>query len=144
MKCLVKLSVAPGINYEAAADVDLVLHPGRKVLMQCDYYREVATVKCVLAENIPHTLEELEERRARQSKGRHVEGTHLPQVLRHATPDEVRAAAKNALYAESVHVQCQSRIDYYGLPMKVLATHISLDRSMAYFQFSSEGRVDFR
>ena len=28
--------------------------------------------------------------------------------------------------------------------MKVLATHISLDRSMAYFQFCSEGRVDFR
>jgi cell fate regulator YaaT (PSP1 superfamily) len=65
-------------------------------------------------------------------------------VLRLATEeDRTRALEVHAL-AGPAHEVCQELIITLGLPMKLVRTYFGLDKSKVVFEFSAEGRVDFR
>jgi len=65
-------------------------------------------------------------------------------VLRRATDEDRRVAAENHALARSSFRVCLQLIRQLGLPMKLSAGYYALDRSKAVFEFTADGRVDFR
>lgn len=144
MKQLYSLTVSPGIGYEAAADLDLKLQPGMKVVIRCDHYQDFATVKSV-SKNAPfEDLEEMERQRNATFRGRHIEGVHIPIVLRVATHEDLERHSENYHDSQLMMMEAKEAIQHHGLKMKLVGSHLCFDRKTIFFQFSSEGRVDFR
>lgn len=144
MKRLYCLSTTAGINYEAIGDLSLGLEPGRQVVIQCDRYQEVAMVKKVCPMEPFDDAAVAEEQFHQRNKGRHIAGLHLPVILRLATPDDLAKVQENAQRLDEVHQRTVERIHAHHLEMKLIHEHFTLDRKLLIFQFTSDGRVDFR
>ena len=65
-------------------------------------------------------------------------------VLRRATPEDLARAEKNAQKAREAMQICQERIAAHNLEMKLVDAEYSFDNSKITFNFTAEGRVDFR
>ena len=65
-------------------------------------------------------------------------------VLRRATPEDLARAEKNAQKAREAMKICQERIAAHNLEMKLVDAEYSFDNSKITFNFTAEGRVDFR
>lgn len=65
-------------------------------------------------------------------------------VLRVATDDDRLTIAKNALLAKQALVQARVQVDRRGLQMNLFHARYSFDRTRLTFQFTAEGRIDFR
>jgi len=143
VKHLYRVAVAPGLEYECVGDAALELHRDDRVIVRCDRYQDYARV-AACCNDAPVDAAELERERAHHVRGRHVEGQHLPEVMRRATPEDDQRAAENSEYARGLHGKARDRIVLHRLDMKLIDTHCSFDRRLAVFQFSAEGRVDFR
>lgn len=144
MICLYKLSIAPGIDYEAAGDQELELLPGARVVVKCDRYCDIGHIGGIAPALPGATIDGLEAARARQSRGRHLEGRHLPRILRRAVAEDEKKAAVNERDAEAVHLHAIGCIRKRNLEMKLVRTRYSLDRKVIFFQFSADSRIDFR
>jgi hypothetical protein len=68
----------------------------------------------------------------------------MPTATRVVTERDLARAGENRRRAESMQRTAAERIAAQGLVMKVINTHLSLDGRLAIFQFTAEGRVDFR
>ncbi len=68
----------------------------------------------------------------------------LKQVLRRATAEDLQRAEKNAQKAREAMRICQERIIAHNLEMKLVDAEYSFDNSKITFNFTAEGRVDFR
>ena len=68
----------------------------------------------------------------------------LKPVLKKADEDEI--ARYNELKAESerANVLCKERILHHKLPMKLVGTEYTFDKTKLIFYFTAEGRIDFR
>jgi cell fate regulator YaaT (PSP1 superfamily) len=143
VKYLYRVAVAPGLEYECVGDAALELRRDDRVIVRCDRYQDYARVAACQADE-PVDAAELERQRAQEARGRHVEGQHLPEVMRRATPEDDARAAENDEKSRSLHGKARERIAAHRLEMKLIHTHCSFDRRLAVFQFSAEGRVDFR
>lgn len=143
MKQLYKVRISPGLDYECLAEETLGLTPGQQVVIRCERYLDFATVHEVMGRQIDD-VEAFERQRAQQSKGRHIEGQKVPQILRVATEEDLLQAAENGRRAREAHLQTMERIRAHGLEMKLIYTHYAFDRKLIIFQFSAEGRIDFR
>ncbi|WP_293958216.1 stage 0 sporulation family protein [uncultured Fusobacterium sp.] len=68
----------------------------------------------------------------------------LKPVIKKADEDEIRRY--NELKEESAKANklCKERIIYHKLPMKLVGTEYTFDRSKLIFYFTAEGRIDFR
>jgi hypothetical protein len=143
VKYLYRVAVAPGLEYECVGDAALELRRDDRVIVRCDRYQDYARIAVCLADQ-PVDPAELERERAEQVRGRHVEGQHLPEVMRRATAEDAARAAENDERARSLHAKARERVAVHRLEMKLIHTHCSFDRRLAVFQFSAEGRVDFR
>ena len=143
MKYLYRVAVASGLDYECMGDAALDLHRDDRVIVRCDRYQDYARVVGCLAAQ-PVDVSELERSRAEQARGRHVEGQHVPEIIRRATPQDDTHAAENDERSRSMHARARECIVLHRLEMKLIETHCSFDRRLAVFQFSAEGRVDFR
>lgn len=86
--------------------------------------------------------------------GRVTEGRHsvpdelipqpLKQLLRVATPGDLRKEESNRAKETEARQACVALIQQHGLPMRLVNVAYTLDRSRVVFYFSAEGRVDFR
>jgi len=68
----------------------------------------------------------------------------MPKIERKATVQDKGKANENRMRAKSAFRTAQSHIDALKLPMKLLSCHYSHDGKLVTFQFSADGRVDFR
>ena len=143
MQALYKISVAEGLSYEALGDFD-AFQKGQQVVIQCERFQELGTVVCRCSQEPIEDIQKFEEQRAKNNKGRHIEGQKLPTILHLASPDECQRANDNLEKANEAHVMTLTRIHAHGLEMKLIQTHYALDRRLLVFQFSADGRVDFR
>lgn len=143
MNALYKVSVAEGLCYEIFGDFG-TLKKGDKIIIQCERFQELATVSRQISHEPIADIEEFENDRAKSNKGRHIEGQKIPVFQRMATEEDFQRASENREKAESVFQTAIERIHFHNLEMKLIQTHYSLDRKLLVFQFSAEGRIDFR
>jgi cell fate regulator YaaT (PSP1 superfamily) len=143
MKQLVKVNVTTGISYECIAEDDISPALGDKVVVRCERYLDFGAI-CSVSDEPIEDESSFEKRRAQLSKGRHIEGQKIPRVLRLATAEDEAQAADNDARALDAHHKTQERIRAHKLDMKLIHTHYAFDRKLLLFQFSAEGRVDFR
>ncbi len=143
MNTLYQTTIASGLNLECLGDDALGLHIGDTVIIQCEKYMENAVVSSVLQEQIADVAE-FDRLRAEKSKGRRMEGDKTPVILRKATPEDLKVIEDNAKLTGDAQVRTRERIGVHGLEMKLVYTHYSFDRKLLLFQFSADGRVDFR
>lgn len=144
MKALYKVSVSVGLSYECIADCDLDLQPGDQVIVRCERYLDFASVdRCCPCEALEDEAA-FEKRRAQTTKGRHIEGQKIPLILRKATLQDQEKASENEEKAKAAHFKALERIKFHALEMKLIQTHYAFDRKILVFQFSAEGRIDFR
>ena len=68
----------------------------------------------------------------------------LKPVLRRATPEDLERAEKNVQKAREAMKICQERIVAHKLEMKLVDAEYAFDNSKITFNFTAEGRVDFR
>ncbi len=73
-----------------------------------------------------------------------VDGKEIKPVLRKATPEDRRRVEENAAKEREAMRVCQERIAANGLDMKLVDAEYSFDNSKILFNFTAEGRVDFR
>ncbi|MBR4675318.1 MAG: hypothetical protein IKP00_12700 [Victivallales bacterium] len=143
MKQLYTALIINGISYECLGDEELGLKDGDMVVVKCEHYSDCATITGKVGEPIVDVAE-FERQRSLNSKGRHVEGSLTPLIIRKVTPEDLAKAEANKQRAETSHRQTRERIQAHGLEMKLIHTHISLDNKLILFQFSADGRIDFR
>ncbi|MBP5640253.1 MAG: hypothetical protein J6X55_12285, partial [Victivallales bacterium] len=143
MNQLYKLRISIGLEYEGVGDLSQGIKINDKAVVKCEKYTDFATVVDIVGEPF-EDLEAFERQRAMQNKGRHVEGQRLPQILRVATEADLAQAALNDKDARIAHNQTMERIKVHGLEMKLIFTHYAFDRKLIIFQFSADGRIDFR
>ena len=65
-------------------------------------------------------------------------------VLRRATPEDRRRHEENAKKAREAMRVCQERIAAHNLEMKLVDAEYAFDNSKITFNFTADGRVDFR
>lgn len=65
-------------------------------------------------------------------------------VLRVAAEDDRIVIVKNSLAAKQALAQASVQVERRGLPMSLFHARYSFDRTRLTFQFTAEGRVDFR
>ncbi len=73
-----------------------------------------------------------------------IEGKTLKPVLRKAAPEDRRRVEENAQKEREAMRICQERIAVHGLDMKLVDAEYAFDNSKILFNFTAEGRVDFR
>jgi cell fate regulator YaaT (PSP1 superfamily) len=73
---------------------------------------------------------------------------HLPEglktITRKAFPEDLEAAARNAIKEKESYDFCLARIKERGMAMKLVRVEYLYDGSKAIFYFTADGRVDFR
>ncbi|MBT3377768.1 MAG: hypothetical protein HN742_06460 [Lentisphaerae bacterium] len=143
MKCLYHVSVGPGLDYDCLADEALHLKKGDEVIVRCDRYQDIGTVsRC--NDSGPVDEKQAQEKYTQSSKGRRIEGQRIPRILRRATLVDKSKAHENEVRARSMQRSAADQIARQNLPMKLVSTHYSFDKRLVVFQFSAEGRIDFR
>ncbi len=71
-------------------------------------------------------------------------GRPLRKVIRKVNPWDEEQIAKNREKTKDLRNICEQKIKEHNLPMKLVTTEYSFDRSKIVFYFISENRVDFR
>ena len=132
-----------GITYESLGDEELGLQDGDVAIVKCERYMDNATISGKIGEPIAD-VDEFERIRNLNSKGRHIEGQKTPVIIRKATAEDLKKIEENKAKAIAAHSQTHERIMAHGLDMKLIHTHYSIDQKLLIFQFSAEGRIDFR
>ncbi|HQL86832.1 MAG: hypothetical protein GX574_13220 [Lentisphaerae bacterium] len=143
MKQLYRVKITSGLSYECVGEADLQLQEEEAVVVRCERYIDCGVIMEAIGEPVDSD-EALEKARSQNNRGRRIEGQKLPQVVRRAADDDVRQVKDNEVQASDAHVTAMARIRAHNLEMKLIHTHYALDRKLLVFQFSAEGRVDFR
>ena len=68
----------------------------------------------------------------------------LKPVIRKATPEDNKQFETLKLEAEKANAIGKEKIKKHELPMKLVATEFTFDKSKLIFYFTAEGRIDFR
>ena len=68
----------------------------------------------------------------------------LPEITRKATMLDKSKANENMMRAKSAYRTAQTQIEQLKLQMKLLNAHYTFDRKLVTFQFTADGRIDFR
>ncbi len=106
---------------------NLALKPGDRVIVETERGKSIATV--VVG---PREFE----------NGVVPEG--LKNVTRKALPEDLEAAARNAIKEKEARALCLTKIKDRGMDMKLVRVEYLFDGSKAIFYFTADGRVDFR
>ena len=125
------MSMVVGIRFQENGKVydfdpgELTLLPGELVVVETARGIECGTV----ARANRTTSEEREDRKP---------------VLRRATAEDRKRHEENAQKARDAMRVCQERIEAHGLEMKLVDAEYAFDNSKITFNFTADGRVDFR
>ncbi|NLZ64675.1 MAG: hypothetical protein GX902_12805 [Lentisphaerae bacterium] len=141
---LYKVCISSGLEFDCIGDGNLDLHEGDKVIIRCERYQDFGTLKTDAIGEPRESEADFEKLRASSGKGRHIEGQKIPLILRRANDEDLATDCANQERASGVHVKAMERIRFHNLDMKLIHTHYSFDRKLLLFQFSAEGRIDFR
>lgn len=68
----------------------------------------------------------------------------LKDIVRIATPKDVEANAENRKKEKEAFKICEEKIQKHELEMKLVDAEYTFDRSKLLFNFTAEGRIDFR
>lgn len=68
----------------------------------------------------------------------------LKPVIRKATKEDIDRFDTLRREAENAMVECKKKIFEHELPMKIVATEYTFDKTKLIFYFTAEGRIDFR
>ena len=68
----------------------------------------------------------------------------LKPVIKKADEDEIKRYNELKEESEKANKLCKERIIHHKLPMKLVGTEYTFDRSKLIFYFTAEGRIDFR
>jgi len=68
----------------------------------------------------------------------------LKSVIRIATAEDEKKIEENKVKEKEAYKICQEKIRKHGLDMKLIDVEYTFDRSKILFNFTSDGRVDFR
>ncbi len=68
----------------------------------------------------------------------------LKRIVRLATPEDLAQVEANRLEAEAALEAARERVAIHALPMKLLRSEYTFDRSQITIYFAAEGRIDFR
>lgn len=68
----------------------------------------------------------------------------LKPVLKKASEEEIEKHEKLKKEAKEAFAICKERIIHHKLPMKLVETEFTFDRTKLIFYFTAEGRIDFR
>lgn len=143
MDRLYEVEVAAGLSYECLADEGLKLKKSSEVIIACERYKDYGRIVSY-CDDKPAGEKELAKLRKRKSRGRHVEGRKIPRIIRRANLIDKGKAHENETRCKSMYKTARKKISEHELPMKLINVHFSFDHRLAVFQFSAEGRVDFR
>ena len=143
MKQLYIALIIQGITFECLGDLELDLKVGDKVVLLCERYSDMATITGKVGDPI-EDVEEFERQRSLANKGRHIEGSKTATISRKATAEDLAKSEENKTRAQSAYEKTKERIMAHGLEMKLIDSHYSLDCKLLLFQFSADGRIDFR
>lgn len=143
MKYLYHVRVGAGLDYDCLADEEQALNPGEKVVIRCERYQDLGTIEACCDQS-PVDEDSLQKKRDSGNKGRSIEGQKIPVVVQRADAGDLEKARENKARAETMQLEAVERVTAHGLDMKIIDTHCSLDRKLVVFQFTAEGRVDFR
>ncbi len=72
------------------------------------------------------------------------EDQEMKKVLRKATDDDINRMMENRKDEQETFDKCKEMIKKHNLPMKLLKSEYTLDRTRLTFYFTAEGRIDFR
>ena len=90
--------------------------------------------KCLESGTVVHPLQELKDPSTLISG----------KILRAASEDDRLVIVKNSLSARQALVQAKVQVERRQLPMALFHARYSFDRTRLTFQFTAEGRIDFR
>lgn len=68
----------------------------------------------------------------------------LKKLIRIANEKDEHQVAENIKKQDEAFNVCNERIQFYGLPMKLVETECTFDNSKLLFYFTADGRIDFR
>ncbi len=68
----------------------------------------------------------------------------MKKVIRKATDDDIKQMENNKIDEQEAFAKCKEMIKKHDLPMKLLKSEYTLDRTRLTFYFTAEGRIDFR
>jgi len=143
MKYLYRVSVGPGLQYDSVGDANLNLKKNDEVIVRCDRYQDFGIISSC-RDDQPVDEKAVQSRRSRGAKGRRIEGDRLPRIIRRATLVDKSKAHENEARARSMQRSALQHVEKHDLSMKLINTHYSFDKRLVVFQFSAEGRIDFR
>ncbi len=126
MDIQITLKISNGMRFSARADAGLKLKSGDRCIFRKDFYCDLGTVLSVGRELDPEKAAE------------------LPTVLHIADAGEMEAAAENEQRNKSALKVAADWVERLKLEMKLLNAHYSVDGKIVIFQFTADGRVDFR
>lgn len=150
------VEIAPGMRFECLAEESLGIQAGDEVIVNFEKHQDWGKVLRLLG-MVPEADQGVTEGERKASKGttdsnsqrdsgsnRQRQEDIPPEILRRMTEaDQVKIADIEAR-AESMFRTAHRKIREHHLAMKLVGCHYAFDKSIAFFQFSAEGRVDFR
>jgi hypothetical protein len=148
MRFLYTVKVLPGLEYECESPAEPEFKVGDEVIVRCDRFQDIGVIakkwdhdgrppEEVVDEDHPATDGE-------HHRGRKIEGQKRPQVIRFVTPeDHVKAEDNNRRAGDHLRIAADMA-SRQRLDMKFINAHCTFDRRLIIFQFTAEGRIDFR
>lgn len=68
----------------------------------------------------------------------------MPLILKHADESDIKQKDEALKFSREAVQKCYEQIKNHKLPMFLLDSHLTLDKSKLTFYFSANGRIDFR
>ncbi|MFO7821007.1 MAG: regulatory iron-sulfur-containing complex subunit RicT [Lentisphaeria bacterium] len=136
MSSLYTVEVAPGLLYDCEAKDDIHLAPNDTVVLKFKKYQDYGRVK--------HTVCSTNCGQHKSSGKGGGKGDDSPRIIRHMNLVDQGRATENEARARSMFRTAQRKAQEHRLDMKFINCHYVLDKSVVIFQFSAEGRIDFR
>ena len=129
MDPLYDIKVESGATYVASAPATLNLKAKDWVVIRKDKILDYGQIVTCLGDKVKVPEKDKEE---------------LPHIDRKATVNDQGKANENLMRSKSAFRTALQYINNLKLPMKLLNAHYSFDMKLVTFQFTSDGRVDFR
>lgn len=145
MDNMFKVTVAPGISYPCTAPEDANFHVGDEVVIEYDRYEDCGVVERLLPESSCQSCGRNDDKHDRDGHSKPPGSKNIiGRILRHPNlKDQGRMNEKEARENSMMRTAVR-KVGEHNLPMKIIGCHYTFDRKLVTFQFSAEGRVDFR
>lgn len=154
MTMVCTVNVAPGLRYECEVGDDKQMKVGDEVLIQFERCQDNGVVAAVGTESrAADTTEPTEQTQARKNQRQDKKNRGRPgtldsggrgRVVRHLTLQDKSRVHEKQTREQSLLRTAARKVKEHSLPMKMLNCHYTFDRTMVFFQFVADGRVDFR